>query len=314
MVASQREHPLADAAARRGHGPTRGRAARPGAAAGRGAAGAARARRAAIRSTRRSTCGCCRTAACSRAASGGWALEERSMACRSRCRASSPPAWTRSAARRSAVQDAAVVGRTAWLGAVCALSSPTVGAGRRSAVPLERKQLVLRVRRPSIRGETEFRFAHALTLEVAYSQIRRVDRAHKHESAAAWIARFGGGPRGQGRAAGAPLRHGTRSAQAARRGAGAADEEGGHRTRRGGPPVGGPKRARTRRRIFRLRTVGAAGERSPASERAGRAGSRAHTGRGRRRRGAAGSAGGAGRRRALGGRGPDRGAARPPGD
>ena len=47
--------------------------------------------------------------------------------------------------------------------------------------------------RSSIQGETEFGFAHALTRDVAYSQIRRADRAQKHESAAAWIERLGGG-------------------------------------------------------------------------------------------------------------------------
>ncbi len=50
-----------------------------------------------------------------------------------------------------------------------------------------------RVRRSSIEGETEFQFGHALTREVAYSQIRRADRAQKHEAAARWIEQLAAG-------------------------------------------------------------------------------------------------------------------------
>ena len=57
---------------------------------------------------------------------------------------------------------------------------------------LERKQLLQRVRRSSIQGETEFQFGHAMTKDVAYSQIRRADRAQKHEAAAAWIEKLAG--------------------------------------------------------------------------------------------------------------------------
>ena len=49
-----------------------------------------------------------------------------------------------------------------------------------------------RVRRSSIEGESEFNFTHALTRDVAYSQIRRPDRAHKHEAAAQWIQGLSG--------------------------------------------------------------------------------------------------------------------------
>ena len=91
------------------------------------------------------------------------------------------------------MQDAAVVGRTAWLGAVCALTPRSRERADDLLYTLERKQLLARVRRPSITGEIEFRFAHALTLEVAYSQIRRPDRVAKHQAAAAWIDRLAEG-------------------------------------------------------------------------------------------------------------------------
>ncbi len=91
------------------------------------------------------------------------------------------------------IHDAAVMGRTAWLGAVCALTPRPSASADDLLHALEQKQLVQRVRRPTITGETEFRFAHALTVEVAYAQIRRADRAQKHEAAAAWIERLAEG-------------------------------------------------------------------------------------------------------------------------
>ena len=85
------------------------------------------------------------------------------------------------------LQDAAVIGKTAWLGACCALGERTRGDADELLHGLHRKQFVQRVRRSSIDGETEFAFGHALTRDVAYSQIPRADRAKRHEAAAAWI-------------------------------------------------------------------------------------------------------------------------------
>jgi class 3 adenylate cyclase/tetratricopeptide (TPR) repeat protein len=93
---------------------------------------------------------------------------------------------------KSLLQDAAVIGRTAWIGAVCALSERNLWEADELLHGLERKQLVQRIRRSSIQGETEFTFGHELTKDVAYSQIRRADRAQKHEAAAAWIERLAG--------------------------------------------------------------------------------------------------------------------------
>ena len=85
-----------------------------------------------------------------------------------------------------------MVGRTAWIGAVCALTDRSTWEADELLHALERKQLVQRVRRSSIEGETEFQFGHALTRDVAYSQIRRADRAQKHEAAAQWIEQLAG--------------------------------------------------------------------------------------------------------------------------
>jgi predicted ATPase len=90
------------------------------------------------------------------------------------------------------VQDAAVVGRTAWVGAVCAIGGHSPWQAEELIHSLERKQLMRHNRRSSFAGEVEFTFSHALTQEVAYSQIRRSHRAEKHERAAAWIEGLSG--------------------------------------------------------------------------------------------------------------------------
>jgi hypothetical protein len=93
---------------------------------------------------------------------------------------------------KSLLQDAAVIGRTAWLGAVCALTERNPWEADELLHGLERRHLVQRARRSSIVGETEFAFGHELTKDVAYSQIRRAHRAQKHEAAAAWIEHLAG--------------------------------------------------------------------------------------------------------------------------
>ncbi len=85
-----------------------------------------------------------------------------------------------------------MIGPTAWSGAVSEVGGQSTDEIDELLHSLERKQLIRRARRSSIRGETEFSFRHALTRDVAYSQIRRADRADKHELAAVWIERLAG--------------------------------------------------------------------------------------------------------------------------
>ncbi len=90
------------------------------------------------------------------------------------------------------LQDAAVVGKVFWPGAVAALGGPP---GRRELdeclQALERKQFVRRQRRSSVAGETEYAFAHALVRDVASGQIPRAVRAGQHLHAAGWIESLG---------------------------------------------------------------------------------------------------------------------------
>jgi class 3 adenylate cyclase/tetratricopeptide (TPR) repeat protein len=88
---------------------------------------------------------------------------------------------------KALLQDACVVGRSFWTGAVAALggrSQEDVLAGVRELV---RREFVRPARVSSFSGEDEFSIWHALVREVAYSQIPRAPRSEKHEAAAAWI-------------------------------------------------------------------------------------------------------------------------------
>jgi class 3 adenylate cyclase/tetratricopeptide (TPR) repeat protein len=91
---------------------------------------------------------------------------------------------------KSLLQDAAVIGRTVWLGALCALGARERVAADELVFRLERKQLVRRAHRSSVAGETELSFAHSLIEEVAYAQLTRPQRAERHERAAAWVERL----------------------------------------------------------------------------------------------------------------------------
>ena len=94
---------------------------------------------------------------------------------------------TLQAEEKELLQDAAVMGRTFWLGAL---------GGERWTLEdrlhaLERKEFVRRERRSAVAGESEFSFRHALVREVAYEQIPRAQRAERHRRAAEWIASLG---------------------------------------------------------------------------------------------------------------------------
>jgi hypothetical protein len=90
------------------------------------------------------------------------------------------------------LQDAAVIGKVFWPGAVAALGG---GASRveleEHLHELERKQFVRRERRSLVADETQYAFVHVLLRDVAYGQIPRAARADKHVHAARWIESLG---------------------------------------------------------------------------------------------------------------------------
>jgi class 3 adenylate cyclase/tetratricopeptide (TPR) repeat protein len=86
---------------------------------------------------------------------------------------------------KALLQDASVIGKVFWPGALA-------GANDRTLHALERKEFTRRDRRSSIAGETQHAFLHALVRDVAYGQIPRAERAEKHRLAAKWLASLAG--------------------------------------------------------------------------------------------------------------------------
>ncbi len=88
---------------------------------------------------------------------------------------------------KSLLQDASVVGRTFWTGAVAVIGSRGTDQVQSGIRELVRREFVRPVRVSSVKGQDEFSIWHALVRDVAYQQIPRARRAAKHAAAAAWI-------------------------------------------------------------------------------------------------------------------------------
>jgi class 3 adenylate cyclase len=87
---------------------------------------------------------------------------------------------------KALLQDAAVIGKIFWTGALHrdAEATPILHA-------LERKGFLTRQRRTSVEGESEWAFAHMLMRDAAYGQIPRAERARKHRAMAEWLDGLG---------------------------------------------------------------------------------------------------------------------------
>jgi tetratricopeptide (TPR) repeat protein len=92
-----------------------------------------------------------------------------------------------SAEEKAALQDASVVGKVFWTGAL----RRDDGDVTQLLHGLERKGFLTRQRRSSVESEGEWAFAHMLLRDVAYGQIPRAERAQKHRETAEWIESLG---------------------------------------------------------------------------------------------------------------------------
>ena len=93
--------------------------------------------------------------------------------------------------QKALLQDAAVIGKRFWLGALAALSGAEPARLESSLHGLERKEFARRERSSSVAGDSEYGFRHLLVRDVAYGQIPRAERAEKHLLAARWIEQLG---------------------------------------------------------------------------------------------------------------------------
>ena len=96
------------------------------------------------------------------------------------------------ASQKSILQDAAVLGKVFWPGALAAVGGLEVETVRAGLHELIRKEIVRPSRISSVKDESEYSFSHAIIRDVTYGQIPRALRARKHVAAARWIEQLAG--------------------------------------------------------------------------------------------------------------------------
>ncbi|MDP9222462.1 MAG: AAA family ATPase, partial [Actinomycetota bacterium] len=89
--------------------------------------------------------------------------------------------------QKTILQDASVAGRTFWSAAVSSIGATDEETVKQALHELTAKELVRPSRSSSMEDQVEYWFWHALIREVAYGQIPRAARAHKHRAMASWI-------------------------------------------------------------------------------------------------------------------------------
>jgi class 3 adenylate cyclase/tetratricopeptide (TPR) repeat protein len=89
--------------------------------------------------------------------------------------------------RKSLLQDASVLGKVFWTGAVAWMGGRDPAVVEQALHELARKELVRPARSSSMEGEHEYGFWHVLVRDVCYGQIPRPARAARHQAAASWL-------------------------------------------------------------------------------------------------------------------------------
>jgi predicted ATPase/class 3 adenylate cyclase len=100
---------------------------------------------------------------------------------------------TLAAERKGLLQDASVLGKVFWAGALAAMGDRDPAVVEQALHELARKELIRPARSSSMEGEHEYGFWHVLVRDVCYGQIPRAARAARHQAAAAWIEEQAGG-------------------------------------------------------------------------------------------------------------------------
>jgi class 3 adenylate cyclase/tetratricopeptide (TPR) repeat protein len=95
--------------------------------------------------------------------------------------------------RKQLLQDAAVIGKVFWSGAVAQMGERDLQDVHDALHELSRKELIRPARSSSMAGQAEYSFSHSLMRDVCYAQIPRASRVERHTRAAAWIEDVGGG-------------------------------------------------------------------------------------------------------------------------
>ncbi len=93
---------------------------------------------------------------------------------------------------KQVLQDAAVVGRVFWVGAVVELTGKAIGEVRDALGRLRVKELIAQHEPSSFRDEHEFAFRHALIRDGAYDSLPKSLRADMHLGVARWAEQRAG--------------------------------------------------------------------------------------------------------------------------
>jgi DNA-binding SARP family transcriptional activator len=88
---------------------------------------------------------------------------------------------------KALLQDAAVVGKVFWRGALSSVSGLDPSSCTLRLKELVRRDLIMREPGSAVAGESQYAFKHILIRDVAYSGIPRAQRASKHRQTAEWI-------------------------------------------------------------------------------------------------------------------------------
>ncbi len=91
------------------------------------------------------------------------------------------------AAERSIVSAAAVIGETFWEGSVAAVADADRAVVLDCLQALEEREVVRRSPHSSVGGEQEFAFRHVLVRDAAYARIPRSQRVVQHRRCAEWL-------------------------------------------------------------------------------------------------------------------------------
>jgi class 3 adenylate cyclase/tetratricopeptide (TPR) repeat protein len=94
--------------------------------------------------------------------------------------------------RKALLQNAAVVGKVFWSGALIAMAGLDEDTLRTELNALQRAELVRMTPTSSVRGQEEYAFWHTLVRDIAYAQIPRAERARQHQASAEWIESLAG--------------------------------------------------------------------------------------------------------------------------
>ncbi len=95
--------------------------------------------------------------------------------------------------RKRLLQDASVIGKVFWSGALEAMSDRDGHEVREALNELTKNEFLRAVRTSLMEGESEYTFWHMLVRDAAYAQIPRAARADKHAAVARWLEGRAGG-------------------------------------------------------------------------------------------------------------------------